>query len=282
MRKQILASLVGGSTLILLLGGSMSVFASSHAEGPYIKSRPKVDASDFYVFNSYESGREDYVTLIANYQPLQDVYGGPNYFTLNEKAIYEIHVDNDGDAIEDITFLFDFDNSLNGSAQGLTLQIGDQIVPAPVKNIGSLGNLDNQGVLNVNETYFVGTVLGDRRGQSPDWAVRPDSGLRLFTKPYDYVGQKSFPQGYENYLKSISNSPEIYYNAEFEQCPEGARQARVFVGQRKDSFSIALAEIFDLVNFVPLVDALPDDPARNDLADKNVTTLALEVHKDCL
>jgi len=256
--------------------------ASSHAEAPYIKSRPKVDATDFYVFNSYEAGRGDYVTLIANYQPLQDVYGGPNFFTMNDKAIYEIHVDNDGDAIEDISFLFNFDNSLANGEAGLALQIGDQSVPVPLKNIGSLGNFDNQSVLNVNETYFVGMVTGDRRSGSPDWIVRPNSGLRMFTKPSDNIGGKSFPAGYENYVKGLSNTDEIYYDVEFAQCPEGANDGRVFVGQRKESFSIALAEVFDLVNFAPLVDALPDDPARNDLKNKNITTLSLEVHKDCL
>lgn len=270
--------------LSVALAGTIvsSAIASSHGEAPFIKSRPKLDASDFYLFASYEEGREDYVTLIANYQPLQDTYGGPNYFPLNPDAIYEIHVDNDGDAVEDVTFLFDFDNGLRNSEAGLSLQIGDDLVPVPLKNIGPLGTGDNRDVLNVNETYFVGTVLGDRRSASPTWASQPDSGLRLFSKPYDYIGEKSFPVGYENYLTSLTNTDDIYYDVAFEQCPEGARDGRLFVGQRKDSFSVALAEIFDLVNLVPVVDALPDDPARNDLADKNVTTLALEVHKDCL
>ncbi|MGQ7843048.1 DUF4331 domain-containing protein [Granulosicoccus sp. 3-233] len=256
--------------------------ASSHAEAPFIKSRPKVDATDFYMFSSYEPGREDFVTLIANYQPLQDVYGGPNYFSMNPDAIYEIHVDNDGDAQEDITFLFDFDNGLANGDQGFALQIGNDTVPVSLKNIGQLGARDNQSVLNVNETYFVGMVEGDRRSASPAWAVRPDSGLRLFSKPYDNVGNKTFPEGYDNYVRSLSNTGEVYYDVQFEQCPAGAQDARVFVGQRKESFSVALAEIFDLVNFVPLVSALPDDPARNDLANKNITTLALEIHKDCL
>lgn len=276
-----------GTTLLTLAAAISTVlvgqaYASSHAEAPFIKSRPKLDATDFYVFSSYEAGREDYVTLIANYQPLQDVYGGPNYFAMNPDAIYEIHVDNDGDAVEDITFLFDFDNGLGNGDEGFALQIGDESVPVAFKNIGGLGTGDNQNVLNVNETYFVGMIEGDRRSQSPAWAVRPDSGLRLFSKPYDNVGDKSFPEGYDNYLKSLSNSGEIYYNVSFDQCPEGAQDGRVFAGQRKESFSVALAEVFDLVNFVPLVSALPDDPARNDLADKNITTLALEVHKDCL
>ncbi len=276
------SAVVGLATCISLILSAPAALASSHAEAPFIKTRPALDASDFYLFSSYEPGRENYVSLIANYQPLQDGYGGPNYFPLNPEALYEIHIDNDGDAIEDITFLFNFDNGLGNSDQGFALQIGENSVPVPLKNIGQLGNRDNQGVLNVNETYRVGVVKGERRSESPVWGIRPDSGIRRFSKPYDNVGAKTFPGGYDNYVKSLSNSGEIYYDVKFDQCPEGAQHGRVFVGQRKDSFSVALAEIFDLVNFVPLANALPDSQDRNDLADKNVTTLALEVHKDCL
>ena len=73
--------------------------ASSHREAPFITTQPKVDATDFYMFKSYESGRGSYVTLIADYVPLQDPYGGPNYFTMDSDALYEIHVDNNGDAM---------------------------------------------------------------------------------------------------------------------------------------------------------------------------------------
>src|SRR5690242_20604402 len=59
--------------------------ASSHREAPFITTAPKVDGTDFYMFRSYEGvaadgngGRSDFVTLIANYQPLQGPYGGPN------------------------------------------------------------------------------------------------------------------------------------------------------------------------------------------------------------
>ena len=45
--------------------------ASSHREAPLITEMPKVDGTDWYMFNSYETGREDFVTMIANYQPLQ-------------------------------------------------------------------------------------------------------------------------------------------------------------------------------------------------------------------
>ena len=92
---------------------SASAIASSHREAPSITKTPKVDATDFYMFNSYESGRADYVTIIANYLPLQDAYGGPNYFALDPDALYEIHIDNNGNAVEDLTFQFDFTQNLN-------------------------------------------------------------------------------------------------------------------------------------------------------------------------
>src|SRR5215813_448784 len=89
-----------------LAAAGVTVQASSHREAPGITKSPKLDGSDFYMFRSYEAGRSDYVTLLANYIPLQDVYGGPNFFTLDPDGIYEIHIDNNGDAREDLTFQF--------------------------------------------------------------------------------------------------------------------------------------------------------------------------------
>ena len=65
--------------------------ASSHREAPNIARSPALDSTDFYAFNSYEDGREGFVTLIANYIPLQDAYGGPNYFAMDPAAVYAIH-----------------------------------------------------------------------------------------------------------------------------------------------------------------------------------------------
>src|SRR5262245_28304581 len=96
------------AALIAAAGATMQ--ASSHREAPGITHSPKLDNTDFYMFRSYEPGRSDFVTLIANFVPLQDVYGGPNFFTLDPDAIYEIHVDNTGDSREDITFQFQFRN----------------------------------------------------------------------------------------------------------------------------------------------------------------------------
>ena len=109
------------AALALCLAGTAQ--SSSHREAPFITQQPKVDSTDFYMFRSYETGREGYVTLIANYNPLQDAYGGPNYFSMDPNALYEIHVDNNGDAVEDITFQFQFSNTLANNGKGITFII---------------------------------------------------------------------------------------------------------------------------------------------------------------
>jgi hypothetical protein len=98
--------------------------ASSHREAPFITTTPKVDGTDFYMFRSYEPAASDFVTLIANYLPLQDAYGGPNYFAMDPNALYEIHVDNNGDAKEDLSFQFRFKNTLAGNGAGVNLMVG--------------------------------------------------------------------------------------------------------------------------------------------------------------
>ncbi len=74
-----------GAVALLAMSIGTSALASSHREAPFITKNPKVDGTDFYMFRSYESGRNGFVTIIANYQPLQDAYGGPNYFTMDDR-----------------------------------------------------------------------------------------------------------------------------------------------------------------------------------------------------
>ena len=114
---------------------SFAASASSHREAPNITRLPTVDSTDFYLFNSYEPDRDGYVTLLANYIPLQQPYGGPNYFAMDPFALYEIHVDNDGDATEDLTFQFRFSNRLQNDNRGIRLNIAGSNVAVPLKNV---------------------------------------------------------------------------------------------------------------------------------------------------
>ncbi|WP_394210876.1 DUF4331 domain-containing protein [Psychrobacter piscatorii] len=237
---------------------SASAVASSHREAPSITKTPKVDASDFYMFNSYEANRGDYVTIIANYLPLQDAYGGPNYFALDPDALYEIHIDNNGDAVEDITFQFDFTQNLNSIEIDSDGNPSTPKVAIPLSNAGDASQAAN---VQTSEGYNVTMVKGDRRSGSR-------TSLGNFQKPFDYIGTKSFAD-YPTYAKSFIKPLNLG------SCGQG----RVFVGQRAEGFAIDLGRVFDLVNLNPLGSRTG---GTNILADKNVTSIAMEVPKSCL
>jgi hypothetical protein len=275
---------IAQACLLLITAGS--ALASSHREAPFITTSPKVDGTDFYIFRSYEGvaangsgGRSDYVTLIANYQPLQSPYGGPNYFSLDPNALYEIHLDNNGDAREDITFQFRFNNKLNS----IPLAIGSASVPIPLIQSGTVSQLTDPS-LNLNETYTVNVVRGDRRKGATQSITKASGGARVFEKPVDYIGSKTLgdPAAYETYAQKHVHAIKV------PGCPAGKDTGFVFVGQRQEGFAVNLGTVFDLVN-APVAFLL--DPANLDAAGNggqhviqkaNVTTISMEVHKDCL
>ena len=247
--------------------------ASSHREAPSITTTPKADASDFYMFRSYESGRSEFVTLIANYQPLQDAYGGPNYFAMDPNALYEIHVDNNGDAREDLTFQFRFTNTLAANGSGIALNVGGKNVGIPLVQAGQVANVKDAN-LNLAETYTVSVVRGDRRTGTSAAVTNTTGGGTTFDKPVDNIGVKTIPN-YAAYAARHMHTVNI---------PGCAQPARVFAGQRQDPFAVNLGTIFDLVNapVSTITDPALINAAPNTLANKNVTTLALEVHRSCL
>ena len=271
--------LLGGSILALV---ALLVHASSHREAPFITEYPKVDGTDFYMFRSYEPGRESFVTLIANYLPLQDAYGGPNYFFLDPEALYEIHLDNNGNGQEDITFQFRFQNTL----RSLAVPVGEggdvRMVPVPLINIGAIGvggNPADRANLNIQETYTVTIVRGDRRqgaAQAVTNAIATTvvaAGDSTFVKPVDNIGQKSIPD-YDAYARAH------IYDITIPGC--NATGSRVFVGQRREPFFFNLGEGFDLINVPNPVGEEFAAARRNIIDDKNITALILEVPIACL
>jgi hypothetical protein len=234
------------------------------------------------MFRSYEPAREGFVTLMANYLPLQDAYGGPNYFFLDPEALYEIHLDNNGDAQEDITFQFRFQNTL----QSLAVPVGEggdvRMVPVPLINIGAIGtggNAADRANLNIQETYTVTIVRGDRRqgtAQSVTNAIATATvaaGASTFVKPVDNIGQKSIPD-YDAYARAH------IYDITIPGC--NVSGSRMFVGQRREPFFFNLGEGFDLIN-VPNPIGEEFAAARASIIDdKNITAFILEVPIACL
>lgn len=253
--------------------------ASSHREAPFLTENPKVDGTDFYMFRSYETGREAYTTFVADYIPLQDGYGGPNFFTMDPDALYEIHVDNDADAVEDLTFQFRFRNALRDLQVPVGTGTAAAMVSVAITNIGQITTTSST-TLAIDESYQMFVVRGDRRTGTRE-AVTGSQGQTSFRKPTDNYGTKTFGAGqtYAQYAQAHVNQVTI---------PGCAQPARVFVGQRKDPFFVTLGQIFDLVNVsLANVAGLPggcDQETSNfdSLATKNVTSIVLEVPTACL
>jgi len=252
----------------LSLLASASVQAFGQRESSALGGSPRVDASDFYFFSSYEAGRGDFVTLIANYQAGQDPAGGPLPYLLDPNALYEIHVDNTGDGREDISFQFRFRHSM----KGLTLPVGGKAIALPGVPAGVV-NLPLSPALNLNESFTLEVVRGDRRSgvRSP---VLTAAGSTHFDKPVDNLGPKATPD-YAAYAARHVHTVQI---------PGCSQPAKVFVGQRRESAAANPSALFDFANLplAELTDASRSAALANPLAERNVTSLALELHKSCL
>ena len=268
-RRTCCAALVASAVASLFNAPAM---ASSHREAPFISKMPKVDGTDFYMFRSYETGRQDYVTLIADYVPLQDAYGGPNYFAMDPEGLYEIHIDNVGDGKEHMTYQFRF-NYANKDTQ---LTVGGKKVSIPLVINGAQDiNSVNSPAANVRETYTATVVTGDRRTGMRAAITNAATGATTFDKPLDNIGNKSISD-YASY------AAKHIYNVNIPNC---AAPGKMFIGQRKDPFVVNLGETFDLINIkapATVFDPNAERAAKDSLADKNITSIELEVPIACL
>ena len=187
--------------------------ASSHREAPLISQDPLADNTDVYAFVS--PNRPDRVTLIANFIPLEAPYGGPNFFKFDDNVLYEIMVDNDGDAVEDVTYQFRFRTDVRDPNTFLY-------------NTGTITSLDSPA-FNVRQFYSVTQIDGPRRR-----GLGTVLGDDLPTPPVN-VGFRSTP----NY--------DTLAAAAIRQLPSGIQ---VFAGQRDDPFFVDL-NVFDLLAVPP-------------------------------
>ena len=167
-----------------LFAGS-AAWASSHREAPLIANDPLADNVDVYAFRSPDD--TNMVTIIATYVPIQLPHGGPNYFSFGTNIRYEIHIENDGTAGDDITYRFTFsktnqdpttffnirlgqenlkttytlERSVNGGA--FTTIISNGIVPPP--NIGPRSITTAVGLNTTYATLFGNAITNASSGE---------------------------------------------------------------------------------------------------------------------
>ena len=223
-----------------------AAFASSHREAPLITEDPTMDNTDVYVFRSPD--RPDTVTIIANYIPLEEPANGPNFYNFSPAGIYEIHIDTNGDAKEDVTYAFRFRTDVRDPNTFLY-------------NTGPVLTLDSAN-LNVRQYYSVTRTTGDRRtGNSTtigdEFQVAPAN-----------IGPKSTPD-----YAALAN-------AAIGEMPNGGR---VFAGPRDDPFFVDIGGIVDLLTLRPIqqlhkVPPVAQSAAGVDgLAGYNVHSIAIQV-----
>ena len=212
--------------------------ASSHREAPFITEHPKVDGTDFYMFRSYEPGRDGYVTLIANYLPLQDPYGGPNYFTLDPERRLRDPRRQRRRRGEDLTFQFRFKNDLRRHRDAQRRR-QDGVRSRWCRTARAASTRLERRRSNVHRDYTV-ERHPRRPAQRHGAARRPTSATaaRSFAKPVDNIGNKI-----DRRLRRLRGQARLR-----RRHSRAAARGRVFVGQRKDPFVVNLGEMFDLVN----------------------------------
>jgi len=183
---------------------------SSHREAPEISTDPVADSTDLYAFVSPD--RPGFVTLIANYIPLQGPAGGPNFYAFGDDVLYEIHVDNNGDAVPDVTYQFRF-----------TTELADP--DTFLYNTGPITSLD-----------------------SPNWNRRQTYSVTRVTE----VGSTFMAQGLSCPPCNIGPLSTPNYPALAQAAVHSLDGGvKVFAGQRAEGFYVDLGAIFDLGDLRP-------------------------------
>lgn len=232
--------MTAGIGLALVLAAVAPTGASSHREAPLISQDPVADTTDVYAFVSPD--RPDTVTIVGNWIPLEEPAGGPNFYKFGDDVRYQLNIDNDGDAVDDITYEFRFDTQVVNRNTFLY-------------NTGPITSLDDPD-FNIRQTYSV-----VRRAKGTETVI----GRDLPTPPVN-IGPRSTP----NYEALAAQGVR--------SLPGGSK---VFAGQRDDPFFVDLGSAFDLLGLRPLNQAhalpLPKTAGVDGVGGFNTHTIAIQV-----
>ncbi len=215
---------------------------SSHREAPAIAKDPVADNTDSYAFVSPD--KADTVTLITNYVPLEAPGGGPNFYEFGDDVLYDIYVDNDGDAAADVTYRFRFHTEVRNPNTFLY-------------NTGQVTSLDSL-TWNRRQFYSVARVVGDHETVLAE---------RLASPPCN-IGPRSTPK-YAHLAQTAVHAL--------------AGGITVFAGQRREGFYVDLGAVFDLADLRPFQHLhlihTADAPGVDATKAVNVHTIAIQVPK---
>ncbi len=236
---------VCGAALALLgtavaVGGPGGTTASSHREAPLIAGDPRADNTDVYAFVSPDD--TDTVTLISNWIPFEEPNGGPNFYPWADDTLYNIKIDNDGDALEDITYTWVFTTQYDGSTF--------------LYNNGPVTSLDDENLLYYQTYDLIQTI------SAPGVADVSTTLLDGVRAAPSLVGPASIP----DYAPLMEQATFDLFGGE----------GQTYAGQSDDPFFLDL-RVFDLLYGGDL-----SEVGEDTLAGYNVNTVAIQVPKTLL
>lgn len=225
----------------VLVGYGWQASASSHREAPLISKDAFADNTDTYVFVSPDD--PDNLVLIGSWIPFESPEGGPNYFEWDDSVLYDIHIDNDGDATADITYTL---SSKVTVQQPLTF----------LYNVGAIGadgtNWNRQQTYTITEQTESGSV-----------ALVSD----VLAPPVN-IGSKSTGD-----YSSLEDAGIYTVN-------EGGDTIQIFAGQTDDPFWVDL-QVFDLLTLrgqeAPIGYSEGNNIPIDSLSGFNVHSMVIEV-----
>src|SRR5437660_4958422 len=223
---------------------------SSHREAPAISQDPVADNADVYAFVSPDVPTT--VTILSNFVPLQGPPGGPNFFEFGDDVLYSIFIDNNGDALPDITYQFRFNTTLRNEDTFLY-------------NTGEIDSLDSDN-WNKRQFYDVSVIRGHGHGMNgkQQHHEQDGKGKKLNKAPLACPPCNIGPRSTPNY--------DALAAAAVHDLPGGIS---VFAGQRNDGFFVDLGAIFDLADIREITSTTMHsvDPLKT----LNIHTIAIKV-----
>lgn len=233
-----------GGALLIAASSVSGVFASSHREAPLISGDPAADNTDLYAFVSPDDPSK--LTIIANYIPLQQPGGGPNFHPFDDSVRYRIHIDNTGDGVDDVTYTIRFATHQKSGKDG---------VSSFLYNNGPITTLTDATWL-APQTYSV---------QRTQAGTTTPLGSGMRTVPAN-VGPRSTP----DYASLADMGVHALSNG-----------GQAYAGPRDDAFFVDLGSIFDLGGLRPFnqlhVLPLPTEAGVDGVAGYNTASIVLQV-----
>lgn len=223
--------------------------ASSHREAPAISDDPAADNTDLYAW--VQDGN---LVILANYIPLEEPAGGPNFHRFSDDVLYEVHICRGPSSLDD----------------ALTYQIRFQSTPFPYKDPNNAeptpagGNEFFSQIAGQKQTY---SVVKIEKGKAPVTIAKdvpvapPNIGPRTNAIAY------GIPQG-KTYEDVFTAPPYV---------KDMGAEGRVWAGPRDDPFYVDLGGVFDLAGLRNGLPKLNPKGGVDNVAGYNTHVIALEI-----